>query len=67
MLGFLAGTGDFGSLAVQAVVADAAKTIEARLEQSPNLVPACQPDLTGREALKYMNDVLGDLAAFSDQ
>jgi len=63
MLGYLAATGDFGSQAVQALVADAAKTIEARLEQSPNLVPACQPGLTGREALKYMDDVLGDLVA----
>jgi len=66
ILGYLTGTGDFGSLAVEALVADAARTIEASAEQTPDLTPARQDELTGREALTYMNNALGGLADLSD-
>jgi hypothetical protein len=58
ILGYLVGTGDFGSMAVQALVADAAKTIEAGAEPTPNQTPNPQRDLSGREALHYMHDAL---------
>jgi hypothetical protein len=63
ILSYLAATGDFGSLAVHALVADAARTIEATAGQTPDLTPTRQPDLTGREALKYMRAALDDLDA----
>ena len=64
ILGYLASTGDFGTLAVQALVADAAATIKAGAEQTPDLT-STRHDLTSREALKYMNDVLGDLTVYT--
>jgi predicted ATPase/DNA-binding SARP family transcriptional activator len=61
ILRYLAASGDFGSLAVRALVADAAERIGATAGHTSELPPALQPDLTGREALAYMRDALADL------
>ncbi len=58
ILAYLVGTGDFGSMAVRALVDDAAKAIEARAEPTPDQASTPQPDLSGREALHYMHDAL---------
>jgi hypothetical protein len=60
ILSYLAATGDFGTLAVRGLVADAAKKIKADVSPGRSSLP--QPDLDGRQALEYMYDVLGGLA-----
>ncbi|HEX8510209.1 MAG TPA: hypothetical protein VF635_12045 [Propionibacteriaceae bacterium] len=60
ILGYLAATGNFGTLAVRGLVADAAQKIEA--DASPGRSSPPQPDLDGRQALEYMCDVLSGLA-----
>jgi len=58
ILGYLAGSGDFGALAVHALVADAAARIEADASPPDG---STRPDLDGRQALEYMRDVLNGL------
>jgi predicted ATPase/DNA-binding SARP family transcriptional activator len=62
ILSYLAGTGDFGTLAVRALVADAGRTIE--VNAPPSGLSPTQPDLDGRQALEYMRDVLDGLADY---
>ena len=62
ILGYLAGTGDFGALAVRALVADAAGKVAASAHQTPDRFGTPEPDLDSRRALEYMRGVLDDLA-----
>ena len=62
MLGYLASTGDFGALAVRALVADAASKVAASAARGPGRFGTTQPDLDSRKALEYMRDTLGELA-----
>ncbi|HEX8508371.1 MAG TPA: BTAD domain-containing putative transcriptional regulator [Propionibacteriaceae bacterium] len=62
ILAYLTGAGDFGALAARALVADASRTLEASSEQSPGTISPPRRELTGQEALGYMNDVLESLA-----
>ena len=61
IMGYLAATGDFGTIAVRALVTDASRTLEARAEKTPGMTSTHQNDMAGQEALRYMDDVLGDL------
>jgi len=62
ILGYLASTGDFGALAVRALVADAANKIALSAEQSPDQFETSGHQLDARQALEYMRDELDELA-----
>ena len=61
MLGFLETTGDFGALASNRIVADAAGKVAAHTEHTPGQEQAAGRDLGRRQALEYMREVLDDL------
>ena len=58
ILGYLAGSGDFGALAVRTLVADSASQIAARVEQTPDQFRGRERELDARQALEYMREVL---------
>jgi hypothetical protein len=58
ILGYLAGSGDFGALAVRTLVADSASQIAARVEQTPDRFRGPERELDARQALEYMREVL---------
>ena len=59
VLGYLASTGDFGTIAVRALVADAANKIAVSAKQSPDQFETSGHELGARQALEYMRDKLG--------
>ena len=62
ILGYLASTGDFGALAVRALVADAADKIAVSAGQSSERFEASGHELDARQALEYMRNTLDELA-----
>ena len=64
ILGYLASTGDFGALAVRALVADVAKQIAASAKQFPDQFEAPRHELDARQALEYMRDALDEVANY---
>jgi len=59
ILGYLAGAGDFGTVAVRALVADAGNKIAVSAKQSPDKFETSGHELDARQALEYMRDKLG--------
>jgi predicted ATPase/DNA-binding SARP family transcriptional activator len=61
MLEYVAGSGNFGTVARRTLVADAVSEIADHAQDSPGMRPPFQPRIDDRQALRYMRDVLGEL------
>ena len=57
--GYLASAGDFGTVAVRALVADAGDKIAVSAKQFPDQFETSGHELDARQALEYMRDKLG--------